>query len=140
MKNQVQLIGNVGKPPEETAKTKDGKPVVRFSIAQDGSIMDAATQKLVKKDPQWFQIACFGSTAERALGLGKGDLIFIQGELKSSSYDTNTGERRTSVEVIARTLFRISNLKKSVNEVAYAAPVDEAGDTFSAFDGEMVSQ
>ena len=111
MKNHVQLIGNIGKAPEQTARTKDGKPVVCFSLAQDASVMDATTQKFVRKDPQWFQISCFGSLAERVLTLQKGDLISVSGELKSRSYETSTGEKRTSVEVVARSLYRIERLR-----------------------------
>lgn len=112
MKNQVQIIGNVGKSPESNAKTKDGKPVVRFAVAQDVSGIDASTRKLVKRDTQWFQVSAFGNTAERALTLQKGDLIQIQGKLKSSAFQTDKGEKRSSVEIVADQIYKMTLLKK----------------------------
>jgi single-strand DNA-binding protein len=114
IRNQVQIIGNVGRAPTLTAKTKDLKPVVCFAIAQDVNGMDEATQKLVKKDAQWFQVSCFAGLAERTLNsLQKGDLVVVSGELKSRAYQTSTGEKRTSTEIVANEVFRLERLIKS---------------------------
>jgi single-stranded DNA-binding protein len=112
MRNRIQLIGSVYKAPEQTATTKDLKPVVRFAIAQSFGGMDTATQKGVKKDPQWFPVTCFASIAEKALNLNKDDLVLVSGELRSRSYQTNNNEVRTSIEIIARDVFLMRHLEK----------------------------
>lgn len=49
----------------------------------------------------WIEVVCFGQCAKYALSyLQKGDLISIEGKLKTSTYtDKNTGETRKSVQV-----------------------------------------
>ena len=133
IRNQIQLIGNVGRAPEQVARTKDEKPVVRFAIAQDVNGMDAATQRFVKKESQWFQVSCFAAVAERALGsLRKGDLVVVSGELKSRSYQVEGGEKRTSVEIVAQEIFRLERLRKAT---ATATATEKTGVDFSELPG-----
>ncbi len=136
MRNQVQLIGNIGRTPEQSAKTKDGRPVVRFALAQDVSAIDTSTQKLIKKEPQWFQVSCFAGLAERSLTLTKGDLVLVIGELKSRSYETDAGEKRTSVEIIADHILRVERLRKSPNGIAYGVELGSDSPNFEQFDAE----
>lgn len=136
MRNLVQIIGNIGKAPKATAKTKDGKPVVRFAIAQDVTLYDQANKKYTKRDPQWFQITSFGPIAERSLGLVKGELVQITGRLKSSTYENDKGEKRTSVEIIADEVFRMAHPKKANSEtisLQNSVEADEIVD-FASFD------
>jgi single-strand DNA-binding protein len=141
IRNKVQLIGNIGRDPEQVARTKDERPVVRFAIAQDVNGMDAATQKLVKKDSQWFQVSCFAGVAERVLGsLKKGDLVIVSGELKSRSYKAENGEKRNAVEVIAQEVFRLERLRKGSGQLSEKAGAEFSDEPdFENFEAEGTS-
>lgn len=133
--NQVSIIGNVGAAPVERAKTRDGAAVVSFAVAQTVSVPDSKTGQWTPKPPQWFQVSCFGSLAERARAhLQKGDHVLVLGELRSQTYTTKTGERRTAVEISASDVLRVERLRKptahaSETETIVAPSFDEWTDT-----------
>lgn len=111
LSNQVSLIGNVGANPVARAKTRDGKPVVGFAIAQSIMGTERETGNLVHKGTQWFQVSAFGHLAEKVLGcLNKGDLVQIKGELRMSTYTGKDGEKRSSVEIAAFDICKVERL------------------------------
>jgi single-strand DNA-binding protein len=109
--NQVSLVGNVGAPPIARARTRDGKPVVGFAIAQSVLGSEPETGKLIQKSTQWFQVSSFGRLAEKILGsVKKGDLIMVKGELRMSTYTGKEGEKRSAVEIVAFDVCKVERL------------------------------
>lgn len=95
--NRVVLMGFLGNAPIE--HKANGHTVCTMSLAvkeryktRQGEITDIT---------DWIEVVCFGQCAKYALSyLQKGDLISIEGKLKTSTYtDKNTGETRKSVQV-----------------------------------------
>ncbi len=129
--NNVVIIGNVGAAPVERAKTRDGKSIVGFAIAQSLTSIDAGTGKPTHKGSQWFQVTCFASLADRVRNqLNKGELVLIVGELKSTSYTTKSGEPRTGIEISASDVLRVARLRRP--DAEKAAPPE--GNDVPAFD------
>jgi single-strand DNA-binding protein len=111
--NQVSIIGNVGAAPVERAKTRDGKGVVGFAVAQSLTRIDAATGQPAHQGAQWFQVTCFAGLAEKVRSqLTKGELVMVVGELKSASYTSKSGEPRTSIEITASEVLRVARLRR----------------------------
>ncbi|MGK5083735.1 single-stranded DNA-binding protein [Bdellovibrionota bacterium FG-1] len=109
--NQVSLVGNVGANPVARARTRDGKPVVGFAIAQSVLGSEPETGKLVQKSTQWFQVSSFGRLAEKILGsVKKGDLVMVKGELRMSAYTGKEGEKRSAVEIVAFDVCKVERL------------------------------
>ena len=94
--NKVQLIGRLGKEPE-TRNTPKGTPVTSFSVAVDRVWKD-------KKDTDWFNIEVWGKLGEICQKyLQKGQLVYIEGSLRTTKYD-HEGVTRYFTKVVARSM------------------------------------
>src|ERR1700733_5334663 len=96
--NRVMLPGNLGADPELRV-TPGGQAVLKLRLATNETYLD---RNNVRQDrTEWHRVTVWGRRAE-ALGkiLQKGDSLFIDGRLQTSSYDKN-GEKRYSTEVVA---------------------------------------
>src|ERR1700734_3608894 len=99
--NRVMLIGNLGADPELRV-TPGGQAVLKLRLATNESYMDRNNVR--QERTEWHRVTVWGRRAE-ALGkfLQKGDSLFIEGRLSTSSYEKN-GEKRYSTEVIANNI------------------------------------
>ena len=61
IRNQVQLIGNVGQEPTLTT-LESGKKVARFSLATNEFYKNSKGEKV--QDTQWHTVVAWGKTAE----------------------------------------------------------------------------
>lgn len=96
--NRVMLLGNLGADPELRV-TPGGQAVLKLRLATNESYVD---RNNVRQDrTEWHRVTVWGRRAE-ALGkiLQKGDSLFVDGRLQTSSYEKN-GEKRYSTEVVA---------------------------------------
>jgi single-strand DNA-binding protein len=146
IRNQIQVIGNVGQEPEQRGKTREGKPVVVFSIAQNVMGTDPKTGDRVPREPQWFQVSCFASLAERVqANLKKGNLVLVAGELKARNYTNRGGEKRVGFEILAADVIRVERLRSkseapTVTAGADAAPSgEEAAPAFDEWSDDRIS-
>ena len=99
--NRVMLLGNLGADPELRV-TPGGQAVLKLRLATNESYLDKNNVR--QERTEWHRVTVWGRRAE-ALGkfLQKGDSLFIEGRLQTSSYDKN-GEKRYSTEVIANNI------------------------------------
>jgi len=135
IRNQIQVIGNVGQEPEQRGKTRDGKPVVVFSVAQNVMGTDPKTGDRVPREPQWFQISCFSGLAERAMAaLKKGNLVLVAGELKARNYTNRGGEKRVGFEILASDVLRVERLRSRSDTAAPATDPTSPSDSLPSFD------
>lgn len=104
--NKVILIGNLGKDPE-LRKTKTGKSVANFSIA-------TYEKQGEEKITQWHNIVAWEKTADNcAKYLAKGRQVYVEGKLQTSTYETDSGEKRMKVEVVAHNVVFLAGRDKS---------------------------
>lgn len=103
--NKVTLIGNLGKDPD--IQTLGGNvPVVKFSLATTESFKDKNGQTQYSTD--WHTVVLWRSMAELAgTYLRKGSLIYVEGKLKTRSYDDSDGNKRYVTEVVAEQLIML---------------------------------
>ncbi len=103
--NKVTLIGNLGKDPD--IQTLGGNvPVVKFSLATTESFKDKNGQTQYSTD--WHTVVLWRSIAELAgTYLRKGSLIYVEGKLKTRSYDDSDGNKRYVTEVVAEQLIML---------------------------------
>lgn len=88
------IVGHVGRDPE-MRYLPDGKAVAQFSVA---------TTRKVKGNGQttWWRVSAFGRTAEVAGEyVKKGAPVLISGEPMLREYTTDSGEKRSSLEITA---------------------------------------
>ncbi len=102
--NKILLIGNVGGDPEMRF-TPSGVAVTTFSLATNRNITQPDGS--IKKETEWFRITAWRKQAESCNQfLTKGKLVYVEGSLRTSTWDGKDGLKRTSLEVNAdRVLF-----------------------------------
>lgn len=98
LKNNVQLLGNLGNNPEVTA-LDGGKKIAKFSIAVNESYKNDKGEKIT--NTAWFNLIAWGKTAELIEQLlVKGSEILVTGKLSNSSYEDKEGVKRYNTEII----------------------------------------
>src|SRR3974390_988479 len=96
--NRVMLLGNLGADPELRV-TPGGQAILKLRLATNETYLDRNNVR--QERTEWHRVTVWGRRAE-ALGkiLQKGDSLFVEGRLQTSSYEKN-GEKRYSTEVVA---------------------------------------
>ena len=98
--NKVILVGNLGKDPE-VRFTPSGRAVAKFSIATTESWVDQESGR--QERTEWHNIVVWGKQAESCgQYLAKGRQVFIEGAIRSRSYDDKEGNKRYITEIIAQ--------------------------------------
>lgn len=98
--NMAILVGNLGKDPE-VRFTQNGRAVANFSVAtsevwtgQDGNRQERT---------EWHNVVVWGKQAESCgQYLAKGRQVFVQGNIRTRSYEDKTGNTRYVTEVVAQ--------------------------------------
>src|ERR1700755_892286 len=100
--NRVMLLGNLGADPE-LRFTQGGQAVLNMRLATTESYLDK--DKVRRERTDWHNVVIWGKRGEAlAKILAKGSNIFIEGSLRTSSYDDREGNKRYKTEVIATTV------------------------------------
>lgn len=97
--NKVQLIGNVGKEPE-VRYLDSGVAVATFPLATTERGYTLANGTQVPERTEWHNIVLWRGLAETAEKyVHKGDKLYIEGKIRSRSYDDQNGVKRYVVEI-----------------------------------------
>ena len=97
--NKVILVGRLGKEPE-VRNLDNGAVVANFSIATSESYKDKTTGEK-KEVTEWHNIVLWRGLAEIAQKyVHKGDLVYIEGKLRTRSWEKD-GVTRYTTEVVA---------------------------------------
>ncbi len=95
----ICITGNLTADPE-LRFTPSGAPVANFTIASTPRTFDKARNEWVDGDPIFLGCSVWRQAAENvAESLTKGMRVIVQGRLKSRSYETREGEKRTVLEI-----------------------------------------
>ncbi|MCC6213874.1 MAG: single-stranded DNA-binding protein [Polyangiaceae bacterium] len=97
--NRVLLFGNLGADPE-LRTTSGGQSVLKMRLATTESYLDR--DRVRQERTEWHNVVVWGKRAE-ALGrfLSKGSRLFVEGSLRTSSYEDKEGQKRWRTEVVA---------------------------------------
>jgi len=102
--NKVMIIGNVGTDPE-MRYAPNGNPVTRFRIATSRVYNSPEGER--KQETEWFTVVAWNKLAESCNAyLNKGRRAYVEGRLRTRTWEGQDGQKRTQVEVVAeRVLF-----------------------------------
>lgn len=99
MINKVILVGRLGKDPE-IKYSADGTMVTNFSLATDEISKDKNGERIQRTE--WHRVVTFGKLAEICGNyLVKGKLIYIEGKIRTNSWEDKEGVKRYSTDIIA---------------------------------------
>lgn len=118
--NKVILVGRLGKDPE-VKYTPNGAPVAKFSLATDESFKDRTGEK--QNRTEWHNIVAWNKLAEICGEyLTKGKLVYIEGSIRSRQWQDQSGNKRTSYEIIANFMQMLGS--KAESERAASGEMD----------------
>jgi single-strand DNA-binding protein len=123
--NKIMLIGNVGTDPEMRF-TANGNPVTSFRVATSRSYTTSEGER--RQETEWFTIVAWKKQAESCNQfLTKGQRVYVEGSLRTRSWEGRDGQKRVTAEVIAnRVLFldRQAVAPLPGEEIPVEAPVE----------------
>lgn len=106
--NKVILLGRLGSDPE--FKATSGGEMCRFSLATSEKFMSDGE---IKERTEWHRVVVWGKLAHTCSKyLKKGSQVAIEGRLQTRSWESNSGSKRHSTEVVAEEV-RFLDLKKA---------------------------
>ena len=95
----ITIIGNLTGDPE-LRFTPSGAAVANFTVASTPRTFDRMSNEWKDGDALFLNCSVWRQVAENvAESLTKGMRVIIQGRLKSRTYETQSGERRTVFEI-----------------------------------------
>ena len=99
MVNKVILIGNVGKDPEVRYIDND-VPVAHFPLATSETYRTKDGEKVTQTE--WHNIVMWRGLAKVAENyVKKGHALYIEGKIRTRSYEDRDGNKRYITEIIA---------------------------------------
>lgn len=100
--NKVILVGNLGRDPE-LRYTASGQAVANFTIATTESRTNKGGDR--QDFTEWHRIVAWGKLAEICGEyLSKGRMVYIEGSLRTRSWEDKEGRKRWTTEVLARNM------------------------------------
>ena len=97
--NRCTLIGNLGADPE-LHFTQGGQAVLHIRLATSESYLDR--DKVRQERVDWHNVTVWGKRGEAlAKILKKGSSIYVEGPIRTSSYDDRDGVKRYKTEINA---------------------------------------
>jgi len=100
--NKVILIGNLGRDPE-IRYTTGGQAVANFTIATTEKYTNKSGER--QEDTEWHRIVAWGRLAEICGEyLSKGRMVYIEGSIKTRSWEDKEGNTRYTTEIVARNM------------------------------------
>jgi len=98
--NEVTVIGNVTRDPE-LRHTNSGAAVVGFGLAVNRRWMNKKTNEW-EEDTSFFDIVAWRDLADNIdASIGKGARVIVNGRLDQRSWETDDGDKRYKVEIVA---------------------------------------
>jgi single-strand DNA-binding protein len=100
--NKVILVGNVGKDPE-VKHLDSNASVANFTLATSDHYTNKSGEKVTTTE--WHNIVCWSGLATLAENyIRKGSQIYVDGKIRTRSYDAQDGSKRYITEILADTI------------------------------------
>lgn len=100
--NKVIIVGNVGREVE-LRHTPSGVAVARFSVATNERWRDKDGNR--QEHTEWHTVVAWGKLAEFCQQyVTKGRQVYVEGSLRTRTYDDDKGNRRYFTEIRAQTI------------------------------------
>ena len=112
--NKVILIGNLGKDPE-VHHLDSGVATAKFSLATSETYKNKNGEKITTTE--WHNIVLWRGLAEVAEKfLKKGNQVYIEGKIKTRTWDDKEGNKRYTTEIIGDILQLLGKKEGSQTE------------------------
>jgi single-strand DNA-binding protein len=100
MDNTVTLVGNVTRDPE-IRYTPSGQTVATFGLAVNRRWQNRQNNEW-EEQTSFFDVKCWSQMAENVSeSVQRGTRVIVTGRLEQRSWETDNGEKRSKIEVVA---------------------------------------
>ena len=125
--NKVILVGNLGKDPE-VRHLENGTAVANFPIATSESYKDREGNRV--DQTEWHNVVVWRKLAEIAESyLQKGSQIYLEGKLRTRSWEDQQGNKRYTTEVVADTFTMLGKKEDAQNTQNSFTPSNNSKNT-----------
>ncbi|MDR1668285.1 MAG: single-stranded DNA-binding protein [Bacteroidales bacterium] len=126
MVNKVILLGRVGKDPE-VRHLDSNSSVANFTLAtNEYYVKDGARVE----QTEWHNIVAWQSSAKYVEDyVRKGMLLYVEGRLRTRSWDDKDGNKRYTTEILSNSIFILTPKSNSQNSASQPAAVPEPEST-----------
>jgi single-strand DNA-binding protein len=115
--NKVILVGHLGKDPE-VRNLESGAKVANFSLATTETFKNKNGER--QEQTEWHNISVWSGLAEIAEKyLKKGKLIYLEGRLRTRSYEDKEGNKKYITEILGDSFTMLG--KKDESAAAFAS-------------------
>ena len=129
--NKVILVGNVGKDPD-VKYFDNGSVVANFTLATTERGYTAANGTQIPDRTEWHNIVCWRGLAKVAEQfVRKGVQVYVEGKIRSRTYDDANGVKRYVNEIYADNLELLGSRRREDGE-AYPAQQQPAADPYNS--------
>jgi len=133
--NRVMLIGNLGKDPD-VQYLEGNIGVAKFSLATTETFKDR-TGKLISQT-EWHTVVLWRGLAELAQKyLHKGSLVYIEGRLRTRSWEDKEGNKKFATEVVGDNLIM---LDKKIDSGHNVIPPQEGMEGLNGTDSAAITE
>ena len=121
------LIGNLGRDPD-VQYLEGNIAVAKFPLATTETFKDRAG-KLISQT-EWHTVVLWRGLAELAQKyLHKGSLVYIEGRLRTRSWEDKDGNKKFATEVVGDNLIMLDKRTDTMNHGSHHGPTTSAGET-----------
>lgn len=134
--NKVILVGNLGKDPE-IRTLESGRKVANFSLATTETYKDKNGERV--DQTEWHNIVFWGPVAEVIERyLKKGNQIYVEGKIRTRSYDDKDGIKKYITEILGDKLTMLGGAPRSGDATSSSSskPSQPVEQTFSGSDDD----
>lgn len=120
--NKVIIIGNLTRNPE-MKETQNGQIVTTFGVATNREWLTADRER--KQSAEFHEVAAWAKLGEICNNyLKKGKLVYLEGYLKTRSWEDESGEKRFRTEIVLEDMVMLEKKGEGSEGEDYAEPMD----------------
>ena len=121
--NKVILVGNLGRDPE-VRTLENGAKVANFTLATSESYKNKEGQRVT--NTEWHNIVLWRGLADIAERyLNKGNQVYIEGKIKTRSWEDKDGVKRYTTEILGDNLTMLGGRRDMEDSEPAPPPAQE---------------
>lgn len=127
MINKVILVGNVGQDPEVryTGDVNNGTKVATIRLATTERYRDRNNN--LQEHTEWHNVVAWRGQADLVEKyVKKGTQLYIEGSLRSRTWEDQTGAKRYAIDIVANTIQLLGRRQDNQQQNGYSAPSQPA--------------
>ena len=126
--NRVILVGRAGKDPEVTVMPKSGQQLAKFSMATNEGYFDKNSNAWKDLPTEWHNIVAWRALAQKVeKGVGKGDLVLVEGSIRTRKWQDKNGQDRSITEIQADNITVLDRRKDQAAGAGTPYPSGKSG-------------